>query len=374
MADYLRPFRELFRDDPRLRFRVVKEVLTTPRLSEERIKYIDEQLLLPCVGSFWARARAWDLVVCADHCFGGARRRSPSIYIGHGRQCKTYPHDDFEYTYGRGSVERGRPAYRKIFSASEADRETIVKAKPLFSDVVVVVGNLENDRLMAQSARRDEFRRQFGYKPDDVVVFVVSTFGKYCLWHTMGDSLLEAARGLLGQFTFVLSAHPHEYRRKPPGERVWGEHLRSQRQHGFAVREPSESWIPYMVAADIVLSDYTGLLEGAILLQKPIVLTPVPEQLIWKHSANAKLRDFVPILNDARMLRHCLIDARNSERLDKIRKLAQAINPHPGEAAMRIRKEIYALLKLSSPPSDLAPYVSVLETVNHDFSRHPALQ
>jgi hypothetical protein len=222
MADYLRPFRELFRDDPRLRFRVVKEVLTTPRLSEERIKYIDEQLLLPCVGSFWARARAWDLVVCADHCFGGARRRSPSIYIGHGRQCKTYPHDDFEYTYGRGSVERGRPAYRKIFSASEADRETIVKAKPLFSDVVVVVGNLENDRLMAQSARRDEFRRQFGYKPDDVVVFVVSTFGKYCLWHTMGDSLLEAARGLLGQFTFVLSAHPHEYRRKPPGERVWG--------------------------------------------------------------------------------------------------------------------------------------------------------
>ncbi len=36
---------------------------------------------------------------------------------------------------------------------------------------------------------------------------------------------------------------------------------------GFIVREPSESWIPYMVASDIVVSDFTGLIEYAVLLE-----------------------------------------------------------------------------------------------------------
>jgi hypothetical protein len=213
--------------------------------------------------------------------------------------------------------------------------------------VVAVVGNLENDLILEQLPQREEFRRNLGFGPDDVVVFVLSTWGDHCLWNTIGDTLLEQARRLQGQFKFVLSAHPHEYAQKPDGQRVWGEYLRTQGQHGFLIREPSENWMPYMIASDIVLSDYTGLIEYAVLLEKPLVLAPVPDELIWKGSITARVREFSPIV-DKLTLRECLEIAQLSYPFDRLRKLAREAHPYPGEAPHRIRREVYNLLGI--PP------------------------
>jgi hypothetical protein len=175
---------------------------------------------------------------------------------------------------------------------------------------------------------------------------VLSTWGEFCLWRTVGDALLEQARELQGRYKFVLSAHPHEYAVKPEGQRIWGEYLRTQQQYGFLIREPSESWIPYMVASDIVVSDYTGLIEYAVLLDKPLVLSPVPEALIWKGSVTAKVREFSPILQD-RELRDCLEIAERLYPFEQLRELAREANPFPGQAAQRIRREVYDLLGIS---------------------------
>lgn len=57
-----------------------------------------------------------------------------------------------------------------------------------------------------------------------------------------------------------------------------------------------------------------------------------------------KVRQFAPILSDARMLRECLLKAKDGYPFEKLHQLAQTIHPYPGEAAERIRKEIYNLL------------------------------
>jgi hypothetical protein len=269
--------------------------------------------------------------------------------------------------------------YSLMFGETEAEKSKAATERPGLGDIIAVVGNLESDAVLAHMSQRSEIRKQFGFQTGETVVFVLSTWGEYCLWHTMGDALLDEMRKLKSEFRFVLSAHPDEYltpatesnavvedveeqkrksgfvpdaqpdevRKKPKGRRVWGEYLRSQRQHGFIVREPSESWIPYMVASDIVVSDFTGLIEYAALLKRRIVLTPVPEAKIWQESAVAEVRKFAPILDDARFLRDRLTEAQSNYPMEQLGQLARLLHPYPGEAAGRIRQAIYKVLDLT---------------------------
>jgi GNAT superfamily N-acetyltransferase len=350
MADYLGPFRELFADDPRLRFYLALTGLFSSGSTDKDRRTIRQHLGIPEVSRCRICATVWDLVVFADHSLERSMAGFPAIYIGHGPKCKVMPGDYGEYTYGRFAFDmQNRPLYRRMFEEREADRDQVVQANPSLKDVIAVVGSLENDRLLEQAHHREEFRQRLGFGPQDVVVLVLSTWGEHCLFCMMGDQILAEAHRLLPQFKFILSVHPNEYRPKPDGERVWGEYLRSQRQYGFVVREPSESWIPHLVACDVVLSDYTGLVDYAVLLEKPIILTPVPEQTIWKDSVIWKLRQFAPVLNDARRLREYLVRAREDYPRAKLHELARTVHPHRGEAVERIRREIYALLRLPPP-------------------------
>ena len=116
------------------------------------------------------------------------------MYIGHGPKCKVY--DGTEYAYSSASLDRhGRVVYTKMFARREDQRRAIAD-KPNLKDIVTVVGNLENDKVVANAGRREELRAQFGFAPDDVVVYVLSTWGEHCVWHTIGDGLLEQARTL----------------------------------------------------------------------------------------------------------------------------------------------------------------------------------
>jgi hypothetical protein len=349
-ADYLGSFWELFRHDPRLRFHVVFLCSFLRDHSDSDIQQVHNRLAVPVTRRFWACARPWDLVVCPDHCLPDGLRQLPAVFIGHGHHNKSCNGGTVTYTYGKyARDEKGRVVYTRIFEERETSRDLALRTDPALKDVLVVVGSLENDRLLEQVSRREEFRRQLGYEREDVVVLVLSTWGEHCLLHTMGDELLAEARRLQPEFKFIFSAHPHEYRPQPGGKRVWGEYLRSQRVHGFTVREPSQSWIPYLVASDIVVTDHTGLVENAALLEKPIIMVPVPEDRVWKHSVTWKIRQFVPILRDATMLRECLLRARTDYPRERLHELARTVHPHRGEAAERIRREIYALLRLPPP-------------------------
>ena len=158
----------------------------------------------------------------------------------------------------------------------------------------------------------------------------------------------------MGEFKFALAIHPNEYHPKPPGQRVWGEYLRAQRKHGFIVREPSEDWLPYMLACDIIITDHTSLQVHGILLEKPIICVPIPDDFIWKGSATWKVREFAPVVEDMRKLRETLLDAKNNYPMDRLEQLASEMNPYPGQSAERIRKEIYKLLELTPPKRNVS--------------------
>ena len=57
-----------------------------------------------------------------------------------------------------------------------------------------------------------------------------------------------------------------------------------QRKHGFLVRSPREDWLPYMMASDMIVADYTTMTALAILADKKVVLSDFPDSRIWEKS------------------------------------------------------------------------------------------
>lgn len=359
-AQHLKSFSEVFSNDYRLRFKVMVEA--SGKMAPSLYTRIHKLLPFPEVPNLCAYLYEWDMIVVADHPRHQLMldpRKCPTVYIGHGAANKSRPGTDETRPYGKYAFKKlsalscrrkRKPLYSRMFVGDEVIRDLAVKTAPSLNDSIVVTGKLMYDSVLSQVEHREEFRRRLGIGRDTTAVFVLSTWRPDSLIESVGDAFLEESRKLLTEFKFIISVHPNEYVAERPGQRVWGEYLCAQRKYGYIIREPDEDFIPYMVACDIVLTDHTCLADYAILLQKPIICVPVNHEYIWKGSITWQLYQFAPILNDMRNLREALLKAKNDYPFEKLTELASSMNPCPGEAAERIRKEVYALLQIVSEP------------------------
>jgi hypothetical protein len=337
----------LIKDDPRLRFRLL---LPLGEESPGAYDLIRAKLPVKTISLFWAYLVPWDLMIMADHCLQLSElvdgNGVPPVRFCHGIPSKRVNGEN--YAFGaRAYTSQARMRYKRIFVGSQAIKEFAVKLDPAFEPIVSVVGSLEEDRLLAQVGQREYFRQQLGISQGEVVVLVTSTWGPYCLMEQMGDSLLAQAQKLKSKFKFIFSVHPLEYRPKANGERVWGQYLSSQPSQGFMVRDPSEDWIPYMLACDILLTDHTSLASRGAVLERPMVYVPVPDEVIDPGGIIWQLRDISPqIKHNASDLADCLATVRETYPYDKLKLIAEKMNSYPKQAAQRIKQEIYPLLEI----------------------------
>ena len=217
MADYVGPVWEMLRGDPRLRCFLTfpEEAQLLHELPRVRAKITAEWCRLR-----QAYVRPWDLIICADHGHPelSTRPRAAVVYTGHGMTGKVVAGEAGDYGYGpRTRLPDGSPRYSCMFEASEANRDRVVAEHPDMADVIKVVGSVQDDAVLEALARRDEIRLEFGYRPNDKVAFVLGSWGPQSLFHVLGDSFLEAAEALLGEWRITLSIHPHEYRPSTDG-------------------------------------------------------------------------------------------------------------------------------------------------------------
>ena len=113
------------------------------------------------------------------------------------------------------------------------------------------------------------------------------------------------------------------------------------------MREPEEDWMPYLVACDVLLTDYTSLALHGIILGRPAVYIPIPDDFLIEGALVWRFRELSPILKpDASNLKECLYQALNEYPTDKLRQLAEDVNSYPGQSTPRIIKELYDVLKL----------------------------
>ena len=348
MAMFLRDVYDLLINDPRI------DLYVTFPEEEDRPgghEIIRKKLPVREISLKRANISNWDMVVVADYGFYSLTNPDdyPVVRIPHGITGKILGGN--EYQYGKMMYNKdGRLGYTRIFEASDANRERIINAVPEVKDVVVTVGSMLADKALIHSHRRDEYREQFGFKADEQVVFVMSTWGEHSVFHRYGDALIDEMKELLSEnYRFILSAHPIEYKPREDGKRVWGEYLRELTKEGFDYRDCSDDWPPYMAASDILLTDHTSLALFGAVLSKPAIYTDFPDELIVEGSYTWKFRELSPIFKEADQLRDCLERAAKSYPTDRLKNLAGDITSYPGEAFERVSREIYELLGLPLP-------------------------
>ena len=349
MAEYVGRVAGLVRKDDRLAFHLtapIKHVVPGsggPTLARN--------LGVPHVRYMVARFLWWDLIIFASSASGSQfHPRIPKILTNHSIAAGKIL-GGVDAIYGPSLLHDGQCMFTTIFEAGRAVRDDAVRNNPCLEGHVAVVGDLRADEMVELNGQRDRVRGDLGFASDDVVVLIQSTWGTDSLMETMGRGLLGEAMLVRDQggYKFLISVHPNNWgdsgvaRRHP-----WGRYALDMECDGFRVIRPHTDWAPALVAADVAITDHTSLAATFSLLNKPMAFVPLRNGLLVDGTMVKRLYDELPHIDRADRLEEIIRQVRSpAYPIDRHRAIAGLIVSYPGEAAARMRAEIYRLLDLS---------------------------
>jgi CDP-glycerol glycerophosphotransferase (TagB/SpsB family) len=288
-----------------------------------------------------ARRAAWtkyDVQVCAQYFRIRYLRSTKRVHIFHGVSGKGW------------NVTARAQGYHRHFLASEFDRDRFV-AKGIFpkgSPTLEVIGVPKVDCLVDGSIRREGVLADLGMPGDRPIVLYAPTWQPTSSLHSMGCKLIEALAD--ASYRLIVKLHDNSYLAERSGGVDWAARL--EQFHGRAnvrvVRAHDIS--PYLVAADLLISDLSSVPLEFALLDRPIVIADAPA-LFEKYAddeVNPLTRALGPLLEHpsdgpafvARAL------ATPDEYRDARRDAARMVFYDPGRATDRAVASLLQLLGL----------------------------
>jgi len=308
------------------------------------------------VSYFSARLRWWDLIVFAD--YQSAERFHPDTrkvlvnhFLGGGKII-----NGKEYRFNRRMTYQGRPIFTSIFEASEVAAERAIASNPEVAPLLRIVGDLRSDRMLDLRDSRDKIRKEMGFRETSKVVLIQSTWGPLSIMERCGPEIMEHVVRLLdkGSYQFIVSTHPHHWHGPYAEKNPWGKYLVGLERPGLVVIKPEDDWSRAMIASDLVVTDNTSLSATYCQLQKPLIYIEMPDNSIPEASTVNRLYNISPHFKAPADLEKVIEDGLRDYPFDELHKIALEVNSYPGEAAVRVRRELYRLLELSEPSSPSA--------------------
>ena len=262
----------------------------------------------------------WNVIVSADLSLPYfTNKEVPLLYINHGLHIVSFDSGKTLYAYGAQSKdENGRPKFSIMLEPNKRIAEYMINHDKSFKYVIKWSGYKFALDVIKALDNYCKYRQELGVSHDTILVGVFGTWNKESLFHTLGEELFHYAWSLRNKgYQFIFSIHPKEYTVYNTEIRPMGSLVEAQREKGFIVRSPSEDWLPYLIASDIIICDYSSLYELAIIAEKKIIFSDFPINKVWEHSIAAKLKKQLPVLKTAEDLEKVLIQVKN-RGLDEI--------------------------------------------------------
>ncbi len=262
----------------------------------------------------------WSLIVCPDmdYPFWLKKGTIPVLYIGHGSGGISYDGGEHSYDYSSASLdEKGEPLFDMML---EPNKETarLMREDPIYGKIIRCGGYRFAYKFKDASLKKETYQRELGISPRKKVISVWGSWNQESLFHVLGVELFDICKDLKQKgYEFIFSIHPREYQVYDDKIRPLGRLVEEQREHGFWVRSPGEDWLPYMMASDIVLVDYSSMLSLAVLAGKKVILSEFPDSRIWKKSMYYEIKQTFPVLKDVKQLEQALKELEHSNQYEK---------------------------------------------------------
>jgi len=207
--------------------------------------------------------------------------------------------------------------------------------------------------LLGLREQRDQIREELGFQSDQTVVLVQSTWGPQSIMERWGPQLLKEALRLQQQspLRFIASTHPLHWSGRRVAGQPCGEYLLSLEPQGLVVVRPQDDWAISMIASDLVITDNTSLSATYCQLGKPLIFIDLPTKTIPPESTVDRLYQISPHLQNPEELEAMIAAVCQEYPYDDLSQIASEVNSFPGEAAKKMRQELFDLLSIDQTQS-----------------------
>lgn len=265
----------------------------------------------------------WDLIVCADTFlpFHFGHKDAPAIYVNHGLHIISFDQGENLYAYtDHWALDiDGEPKFAAMFEPNKRYAKILREEKIKLKDVICHVGYKYSENILAEKKNYYKYRQELGIADNETVVSVFSTWRQESLFQKVGHELIEECKKLQGKgYRFILSDHPREYFKYDEDVEPTGPYVDSLADEGFLVRHPDQYYMPYLIAADLVICDYSTFYELALLAGKKLILSEFSESRVWKNSIARELMCKIPVIHKDTNLEEVIQEVMNSNEYNVI--------------------------------------------------------
>jgi CDP-glycerol glycerophosphotransferase (TagB/SpsB family) len=287
----------------------------------------------------------FDAYLTADQLWVKLPRGTRRIQMFHGVAGK------YSHVYDR--PERSMREWHRLFFINRKRLNNYKRSGAIDADspAAKLIGMPKLDCLVDGSLERDRVLQAIGIDPSRYTVLYAPTWSPYSSVNALGVELVEA----LCRAGYAVMVKLHDRSRDTEfihsGGIDWNERMRPilQKYAGHLVQDGDIC--PYLVAADILITDHSSVGFEYLLLDRPVVRIEMPE-LIAKTNIH---EDYVRMLADVstsvrnveQILRAVEQGFASSQGKSAERKqVAKELFYFPGTATARATRELYHVLEL----------------------------
>ena len=332
-------------EDPHRLHDIYREAVATRAGQTPEVQLIDTAV---------ARRMRFDAYVASDFMWQPLPRGTCRIQVFHGVGGK----------YGFDAPTESMRAWDRIFFVNERRLRNFVKAGAIDADspAVRLVGLPKADALVNGTWSRPAVLASLGLDPQRPTVLYAPTWSPASSLNAIGAGLIDRIKALGVNLIVKLHDRSRDVRPRYSGGVDWVATLTPQLQGATAVLAPGHDITPYLVAADLMVTDHSSAGFEYLLRDRPIVRIHRPDLI---RDANIH-PDYVELLASVSASVGDIDGAvaaieqglASPDALSETRRAVAAdIFYRPGGATARSIRNLYEAIDLEPAPASLGQEV-----------------
>jgi hypothetical protein len=286
----------------------------------------------------------FDAYVASDFMWAPLLRDTARIQVFHGVGGK----------YGFDAPDRSMREWHRLFFVNERRLRNFVACGAVDADspAIRLVGMPKTDCLVDGTYRRDRVLQSLGLDPARPTVLYAPTWSPASSLNAMGVELIEALARMPVNVIVKLHDRSRDLRERYSGGVDWPARLQPLLRDGQGGLAPGHDISPYLVAADVMVTDHSSAGFEFLLRDRPLVRIHRP-QLIELANIHP---DYVALLASVSRsvddlpaaltaIERALADP--AEQGAERRRVAAELFYRPGGATARSVRELYEVIELA---------------------------